>query len=734
MGEEAEEEASMETGGVCDNKSILDDILLANAMVENETQERDVDVDDESTGQVHERDEEDLLACCIDFCMVEFPWVSQKQYCEPISDSTTVQENSIAIDQWTAPDRLCEMLEESITLYQELCNPAESVLQGELMRSPVLWMNKGSAQHKAIGNNLSVVIVEPISDPQSKEADVGLPPAPPENKTSSDDVHRLNFALRSAGASVLASNAESKGAKNALNEDTDKYYLSPCDADKFLVVSLSEDILVEQFVIANYERYSSFLHELQVFVSANYPVEQQTDWTLLGTFAAKHVYGEQLFVIPKERQFLVRYVMLKLLSHHGSEFYCTLSVLKVYGKTQLDLLTTVDESSDSKAKGEPNVKEQEELSSSVSLEDRAEHGNESIVPEKAEELMRGTCIKQSIIVENSSSALVSEMLLVHCLSPIAEHANASWMVPLEKDVVALNLENVSAAIPTIEPPIHADLKLSWLQTEQQKLILVQGLFPVNGNDTGLHGISSQNSVSFSLEASDEVVPLSMSFALFDDELLLCVSPKGSLYTSFLCGASSSMNDSEITLAMTLLSTETIWYHDVQQNTTANQDSKQTSPLSAQECSSETLDQKMQSLSLKYETMQDSMSHLKSSLFDLKAEHLVLPVVLKETVMLVSQLAEAFKVDLMRRTNQDNVTQNLTEHWLVTIQTQLDLLTGSIEGLLGDTKTTHSIMKELHQQKDEAVFTIQRLSRICAIIIIGNVLLVCLVCVLILKRK
>lgn len=52
----------------------------------------------------------------------------------------------------------------------------------------------------------------------------------------------VNFAAQSAGAVVLESSPGSKGYHNLLNDDKDKYGISPCSEKKWVVIGLSEDV------------------------------------------------------------------------------------------------------------------------------------------------------------------------------------------------------------------------------------------------------------------------------------------------------------------------------------------------------------------------------------------------------------------------------------------------------------------------------------------------------------
>ncbi|KAJ9145883.1 hypothetical protein P3X46_028211 [Hevea brasiliensis] len=136
-----------------------------------------------------------------------------------------------------------------------------------------------------------------------------------------------NYASASKGAKVLDFNKEAKGASNVLGKDKDKYLRNPCSAEeKFVVIELSEETLVDTIKIANFEHYSSNLKDFVLLGSLVYPTDS---WVQLGNFTAANVKLSQMFVLQEPQW--VRYLKLSLLSHYGTEFYCTLSVVEVYG-------------------------------------------------------------------------------------------------------------------------------------------------------------------------------------------------------------------------------------------------------------------------------------------------------------------------------------------------------------------------------------------------------------------
>ncbi|XP_068666809.1 SUN domain-containing protein 5 [Aristolochia californica] len=153
-----------------------------------------------------------------------------------------------------------------------------------------------------------------------------------------------NYAAASKGAKAVAYNKEAKGASNILGRDEDKYLRNPCSADgKFVVIELSEETLVDAVKIANLEHYSSNFKDLELLGSLSYPTEV---WTSLGNFVAENVKHAQTFTLKEPKW--VRYLRLNLRSHYGSEFYCTLSFIEVYGVDAIermleDLMVVTDE-------------------------------------------------------------------------------------------------------------------------------------------------------------------------------------------------------------------------------------------------------------------------------------------------------------------------------------------------------------------------------------------------------
>ncbi|TYI39820.1 hypothetical protein ES332_A02G120700v1 [Gossypium tomentosum] len=141
------------------------------------------------------------------------------------------------------------------------------------------------------------------------------------------DGSEYNYASTLKGAKVVAHNKEAKGANNILGKDHDQYLRNPCTVEgKYVVIELAEETLVDAVKIANFEHHSSNFKEFELYGSLNYPTDT---WSPLGKFVAANVKQIQTFTLSEPKW--LRYLKLNLLSHYGSDFYCTLSVVEVYG-------------------------------------------------------------------------------------------------------------------------------------------------------------------------------------------------------------------------------------------------------------------------------------------------------------------------------------------------------------------------------------------------------------------
>ncbi|CAH0515718.1 unnamed protein product [Peronospora belbahrii] len=159
---------------------------------------------------------------------------------------------------------------------------------------------------------------------------------------SVDTRKRQNYASLDAGATILDASPDAKSPTNLLVPDKDRYMLTPCsNPRKWVVISLSEDVHADAIAVANYEKFSSPVKDFIVLGSVNYPTDT---WLVLGNFTATHTNGEQIFQLDAQQH--VRYIKFRFLSYYGSEYYCTMSQLRVFGRTFTQVISELEKSID----------------------------------------------------------------------------------------------------------------------------------------------------------------------------------------------------------------------------------------------------------------------------------------------------------------------------------------------------------------------------------------------------
>uniref|UniRef100_A0A8C5Y1Y9 SUN domain-containing ossification factor n=1 Tax=Microcebus murinus TaxID=30608 RepID=A0A8C5Y1Y9_MICMU len=143
--------------------------------------------------------------------------------------------------------------------------------------------------------------------------------------------NRNNYASVECGAKILAANPEAKSTSAILIENMDLYMLNPCSTKIWFVIELCEPIQVKQLDIANYELFSSTPKDFLVSISDRYPTNK---WIKLGTFHGRDERNVQSF--PLDEQMYAKYVKVELVSHFGSEHFCPLSLIRVFGTSMVE--------------------------------------------------------------------------------------------------------------------------------------------------------------------------------------------------------------------------------------------------------------------------------------------------------------------------------------------------------------------------------------------------------------
>ncbi|KAI0076728.1 hypothetical protein K474DRAFT_1200703 [Panus rudis PR-1116 ss-1] len=192
----------------------------------------------------------------------------------------------------------------------------------------------GSADHNGSETNASAM---PMDTGISPTPETSEPDTPPESLSPSIPLtDRFNYASMDCSARVHAAHKSAKSTSSILSSKKDRYMLSPCSAqNQFVIVELCDDIRIDTVQLANYEFFSGVFKDFSVSVSKRYTTDPN-DWIPAGTYRAKNIRGVQSFHPPATLSDFYRFVRIDFHSHYGNEYYCPLSLLRVYGLTHLE--------------------------------------------------------------------------------------------------------------------------------------------------------------------------------------------------------------------------------------------------------------------------------------------------------------------------------------------------------------------------------------------------------------
>ncbi|BEJ16334.1 hypothetical protein CspHIS471_0509390 [Cutaneotrichosporon sp. HIS471] len=155
---------------------------------------------------------------------------------------------------------------------------------------------------------------------------------PPPSSAPRPKGHRYNYASPDCSARVIASSPLTQHASSLLHKSRDRYMLTPCRADEhWAVVELCDEIRVEAVELAVWEFFSGIVRSVRVRVAD----DAEGEWETVAEFVGKNVRGAQTFTLPEPTSFH-RFLRLDFPSFYGSEYYCPVSQLKVYGMNQME--------------------------------------------------------------------------------------------------------------------------------------------------------------------------------------------------------------------------------------------------------------------------------------------------------------------------------------------------------------------------------------------------------------
>ena len=267
---------------------------------------------------------------------------------EPISPNDPFRAIVLQIPKVPEPPMCClkpltplEPVDDEVLLSFEEWKTRQTALQASNVAKP-----EGTNRSFLGGDTNSDNGGDPM--PSSHDASISLGPlqaeeAAPEQRMEVSPhfrvplTDRFNYASLDCSARIHTSHRSAKSASSILSSKRDRYMLTPCNAQEkqFVAVELCDDIRIDTVQLANFEFFSGVFKDFTVSVAKTYTADVD-GWIHVGTYKAKNVRGVQSFHPPTSLRDFYRYIRIDFETHYGNEYFCPVSLLRVYGLTHLE--------------------------------------------------------------------------------------------------------------------------------------------------------------------------------------------------------------------------------------------------------------------------------------------------------------------------------------------------------------------------------------------------------------
>ena len=185
--------------------------------------------------------------------------------------------------------------------------------------------------HEQLGEEIVENVIDEGEGPQSEENTTD--PVVPiiSGGRSHSQILSYNFASPDCSARIHSSSPQTQHASSLLHKSRDRYMLTPCKADQhWVTIELCDEIRVEAVEISMWEFFSGIVREVQLSGG-----NDEDEYTFVGNFTTKNARGSQTFFLTSPTPFH-RFLRLDFSSFYGTEYYCPVSQVKVYGMNQMD--------------------------------------------------------------------------------------------------------------------------------------------------------------------------------------------------------------------------------------------------------------------------------------------------------------------------------------------------------------------------------------------------------------
>ncbi|KAK1939601.1 hypothetical protein X943_001431 [Babesia divergens] len=153
---------------------------------------------------------------------------------------------------------------------------------------------------------------------------------------------KVDFSSEEAGAKIVAQSKSLLHVKSIQNNDRNSYLLAPCRKTDWIIISFPESISVKHIAFVSYEYYASTYKVIRISASPVYP---SAKWRMLAEVETERGQSEVFDIasvcdMDDNNGCWAKYLKLEFLDFHNFEenYYCSLTSMKVYGSTAVDVL------------------------------------------------------------------------------------------------------------------------------------------------------------------------------------------------------------------------------------------------------------------------------------------------------------------------------------------------------------------------------------------------------------
>nr|ODO04161.1 hypothetical protein L204_00516 [Cryptococcus depauperatus CBS 7855] len=318
--------------------------------------------------------------------------------------------------------------------------------------------------------------------------------------------NKYNYASLDCSARIHSSSPQTQHASSILHKSRDRYMLTPCKAkEHWVVVELCDEIRIEAVEIAVWEFFSSVVREVRVSVGGEDEEEEAARekdegkshrWKEVGSFVGKNIRGSQTFTLFQPTSFH-RFIRLDFPTFFGTEYYCPVSSLKVYGMNQMEAFKW----------------EQKKLNAAVKEKDR--NGNKEKERELEELRMVERQEKEKREREEKDRQEARERELDELEKLL--HEQAKRVIP---DLLTESglISSVDESVPTVTPspvdPASLSLNSSTSSLKSDTSMNATAETLENSNSSTMRATNSSNSAIFSSTKSLEAKTATSSTSTF----------------------------------------------------------------------------------------------------------------------------------------------------------------------------------------------------------------------------